>query len=422
MFRFVATVAAIGAIASSVSAATIVDQAVATERLSTLVTAVKAAGLVEALSGDGPVTVFAPDNDAFGRLDDETIAYLLTDAGRSQLTRILLHHVVPGRLDAATLIGQSELTTLAGTTLSLEVAKDRLLVNDAVVETADIGASNGVVHIIDRVLLPPVQMTPLETLLVNAIDRGVPLFNEGSPEGCAAVYATALDAVVAVPGFGVSEKNRMALSPMLDRIALDTDASERAWSYRGLMDALLSGDMEASTSAADDTVSERVVFDFNDPSSVRAFGVVLDGVMGGLSTGRVSSGVGSMVFDGETSLRNNGGFSSIRAMVPEGSFDGADSIRMRCKGDGRTWIIGTRASRNLGGDSYWTRFDTVDGEWMTIVVPIDKMERTSFGQALRGRISPSQVRGLEFYMYDKKSGPFRLEVDSIEAVSAPDEA
>ena len=285
MFRFVATMAAIGAIASSVSAATIVDQAVATDRLSTLVAAVKAADLVEALSGDGPVTVFAPDNDAFSRLDDDAIAYLLTDAGKEQLTRILLHHVVPGRLDAATLAGQPELTTLAGTTLSLEVAKDRLLVNDAVVETADISASNGMVHIIDRVLLPPVQMTSLETLLVNAIDRGAPLFNEGSPEGCAAVYATALDAVVAVPGFGLSETERVTMSRSLERIALDQDATERAWAYRGIMDALLSGEGVMQESAVGSSEAQRVVFDFNDPSSVRAFGVVLDGVMGGVVNG-----------------------------------------------------------------------------------------------------------------------------------------
>ncbi|MCH2149781.1 MAG: fasciclin domain-containing protein, partial [Phycisphaerales bacterium] len=251
MFRFVAALAAISVIASSASAATIVDRAVATDRLSTLVTAVKAAGLVEALSGDGPVTVFAPDNAAFGRLDDDAIAYLLTDDGKEQLTRILLHHVVAGRLDAASLVGTPEVTTLAGTTLSLEVAKERLLVNDAVVETADIGASNGVVHIIDRVLLPPVQMTALETLMVNAIDRGVPLFNEGSPEGCAAVYATALDAVAAVPGFGLSDADRMALGAALERIEREQDMADRAWAYRRLMDALLNGEMGTGGSAMD---------------------------------------------------------------------------------------------------------------------------------------------------------------------------
>jgi len=266
-----------------------------------------------------------------------------------------------------------------------------------------------------------VETTPLEEVLFNAVERGVPLFNNGSPAACAAVYVTALEAVVAVPGFGLDEATRASITAMLERMQQEPDMAERAWAYRAVIDQLLSGDMKQAT-AAPEVVAEEVVFDFNQPSEVRTFNIVLDGVMGGLSTGRVTAGTGSMVFDGETSLRNNGGFSSIRAAVPDGSFADADSIRMRCKGDGRTWIIGTRATRNMGGDSYWTRFDTIDGEWITVVVPIDQMERTSFGQALRGRIRPSQVRGLEFYIYDKKAGPFRLEVDSIEAVSMGDQA
>ena len=421
MIRSVAFAAVLSITSSFAMGDTIVDRAVSTDRLSTLVTAVKAAGLVDALAGEGPLTVFAPDNDAFARLDQDAVAYLLTDSGKEQLTRILLHHVVPGRLDAATLSGMDEVTTLAGTTLSLEVAKDRLLVGDSVVETANVNASNGVVHVIDRVLLPPVQTTPLEDVLFNAVERGVPLFNNGSPAACAAVYVTALEAVVAVPGFGLDDSTRAAITAMLERVQQEPDMAERAWAYRAVIDQLLSGDMEQAA-ATPDVVSEEVVFDFSEPSDVRAFRVVLDGVMGGLSTGRVTAGTGSMVFDGETSLRNNGGFSSIRAAVPEGSFADADSIRMRCKGDGRTWIIGTRATRNMGGDSYWTRFDTIDGEWITVVVPIEQMERTSFGQPLRGLIRPSQVRGLEFYIYDKKAGPFRLEVDSIEAVSMGDQA
>ena len=421
MIRNVALAAVLSLTSSLAVADTIVDQAVATKRLSTLVTAVKAAGLVDALAGDGPLTVFAPDNDAFARLDQDAVAYLLTDNGKAQLTRILLHHVVPGRLDAATLSGMDEVTTLAGTTISLEVAKDRLLVDDAVVETANVNASNGVVHVIDRVLLPPVETTPLEDVLFNAVERGVPLFNNGNPEACAAVYVTALEAVVAVPGFGLDEATRTSISAMLERVAQDPDMAERSWAYRSVIDRLLSGDMQQA-STMNDVVAGQMVFDFNEPSSVREFNTVLDGVMGGLSTGRVTAGTGSMIFDGETSLRNNGGFSSIRARVPRGSFEGADSIRLRCKGDGRTWIIGTRASRSLGGDSYWSRFDTIDGEWITVVVPIGEMERTSFGQPLRGRISPAQVQGLEFYIYDKKAGPFRLEVDSIEAVSMGDQA
>ena len=222
----------------------IVEIAVSNDDFSTLVAAVKSAGLVEALSADGPVTVFAPTNEAFGRIDKETIAFLLTDQGRSQLERILLHHVVPGNLEASDLVGKTEVETLAGTTLSLEVARDRLFVDKALVQTANIGASNGVIHVIDRVMLPPVQASPLEMLLNNAIELGVPMFNNNNAEGCAAVYATALDAVASVDGFGLSSQSRAGLTRQLQSIADMRDSSERAWAYRRIMDSILTGQMK----------------------------------------------------------------------------------------------------------------------------------------------------------------------------------
>ncbi len=71
----------------------------------------------------------------------------------------------------------------------------------------------------------------------------------------------------------------------------------------------------------------------------------------------------------------------------------------------------------MGGDSFWTRFATVDGEWQTVDVRIEDMERHFFGRRMDGTITPEQIRGLEFYVYDKKAGPFRLEVDEIRAAS-----
>ena len=138
--------------------------------------------------------------------------------------------------------------------------------------------------------------------------------------------------------------------------------------------------------------------------------------MGGLSTGEIDLRNDALVFTGETSLRNNGGFSSIRCELPQGTFAEADAIKMRVRGDGRKWIVGTRKGTQMGGDSYWTRFNTEDGEWQTLTIPIKDMERHFFGQRLSGRITPEEVRGLEFYMYDKKAGPFSLEIDTIEGV------
>ena len=222
----------------------IVEIAVSNDDFSTLVAAVKSAGLVEALSGKGPITVFAPTNEAFGRIDKETISFLLTAQGRPQLERIPLNHVVAGRLDASDLVGKTEVETLAGTTLSLELARDRLFVDKALVQSADIGASNGVIHVIDRVMLPPVQTSPMEMVLNNAIERGVPMFNNNNSEGCAAVYATALDAIASVDGFGLNSEVRAGLTKQLQSIADMRDSSERAWAYRRIMDSMLSGQMQ----------------------------------------------------------------------------------------------------------------------------------------------------------------------------------
>ncbi|MEC8321973.1 MAG: fasciclin domain-containing protein, partial [Planctomycetota bacterium] len=127
---------------------TIASTAVASGRLDTLVAAVQFAGLVDALTGEGPFTVFAPTDAAFSRLDSSTLESLLTEAGRPTLQRILMHHVVAGSFEAADLVGRDSIETLAGTTLELDAVRGRLLVSDAVVESADVDAGNGVVHLI----------------------------------------------------------------------------------------------------------------------------------------------------------------------------------------------------------------------------------------------------------------------------------
>ena len=398
--------------AAAVAEPSIPELAVQSGRLNTLVAAVQAADLLDTLGGDGPFTVFAPTDEAFARIDQGTMTTLLEEPGHETLRRILAHHVVPGELDAEILVNRDSIETLAGTTLPLEVARGRLIVGDAVVESADIEASNGVVHLIDRVLLPPAPVSPLKAFLERAIERGVPLFNEGSPEACAAVYATALEAVTSTEGWGIDGQQRRNLRNTLKDTATINDPSERAWAYRRIMDALWS-DMPMGPQATMDT---KPLFDFANPREVGRWGVVVDGVMGGLSTGFIRQDDDTLLFTGETSLRNNGGFSSIRAGLPAGALAGYDAVRIRVKGDGRTWILGVRSQSGMGGDSYWTRFDTRKGEWMTVTAPISKMEHHFFGERIPGRISPSNIRGVEFYIYDKKAGPFSLQVESIEGV------
>lgn len=252
----------------------------------------------------------------------------------------------------------------------------------------------------------------LREYLQRTIERGVPLFNQGQPEACAAVYATALEAVADSTGWGVDAQQRARLGALLEVTAAVEQPVEQAWAYRRIIDALLSGEPlePPATSAA------RSLFDFSDPAAIDRWRVVLDGVMGGRSTGKLEQGEGSLIFTGDTSLANNGGFSSIRAPLPAGAVAGYDALRIRVKGDGRTWIVGASSRSGRGGDSYWARFETRDGQWQTITVPVAEMVRQYFGTPIEGRIRPSEVRGVEFYIYDKRSGPFRLEVGLIEAV------
>ncbi|MGA1393636.1 MAG: CIA30 family protein [Phycisphaerales bacterium] len=417
---------------ASTSADAIPAVAVASGRLDTLVAAVTAAGLAEAISGEGPFTVFAPTDEAFSRIPKETLAGLLEPRNRDTLVRILKHHVVPGRLKAADLVGLESVETLAGTTLELGGLRGRLLVADAVVETADVSASNGVVHLIDRVLMPPAQVPPLMTLLENAVDRGAPIFNDGNPAACAAVYATALEAAVLVEDFGIDANARRRIATRLAEIESMSDAREQAWAYRRIIDSLVAAVQQGQiamkpTSAAvpvsaNKASAGRMIFAFDDAGEVRRWFTVLDGVMGGLSTGRIAAGSGTLVFDGATSLENNGGFSSMRVDLADGLFDGYDAVKLRVKGDGREYRLGAKSGRGAGAGGYWAPFATEKDRWIEVIVPIADLDRHFMGQQLPGRLDPADLRSLEFYIYDKKAGPFRLEIDTIEAVRMKDQS
>jgi uncharacterized surface protein with fasciclin (FAS1) repeats len=145
---------------------TIVENASAAPNLTTLVTAVKAAGLVETLSGAGPFTVFAPTNDAFGKLPAGTVEGLVKPAAKADLTKILTYHVVPGKMTAADLTaaitaggGKAALTTVQGAKLTATASGGTITLTDSkggksTVTQGDVLQSNGVVHVIDTVLMP----------------------------------------------------------------------------------------------------------------------------------------------------------------------------------------------------------------------------------------------------------------------------
>jgi transforming growth factor-beta-induced protein len=134
-------------------AADVVDTAIAAGQFKTLATALEAAGLVDSLKGPGPFTVFAPTDDAFAELPAGTLDALLADP--DTLRAVLTYHVVPGRVTAAEVAGLQAATTLQGEEVTFAAGDAGVLVDDAGVTQPDVMASNGVIHVIDRVILPP---------------------------------------------------------------------------------------------------------------------------------------------------------------------------------------------------------------------------------------------------------------------------
>jgi uncharacterized surface protein with fasciclin (FAS1) repeats len=130
----------------------IVDVAVANGSFTTLVTAVKAAGLVETLKGEGPFTVFAPTDAAFAKVPAATLQALLAD--KAALAGVLTYHVVAGKVMAKDVVTLTEATTVQGQKVMIEVRDGKVFVDDAEVIMTDVAASNGVIHVIDAVILP----------------------------------------------------------------------------------------------------------------------------------------------------------------------------------------------------------------------------------------------------------------------------
>jgi transforming growth factor-beta-induced protein len=135
--------------------ADIVDTAVAAGSFTTLAAALEAAGLVETLKGEGPFTVFAPTDEAFAKLPAGTVEDLLKPENREALQRVLTYHVVAGEVPAATVVTMRSAKAVSGDTLAIETRDGTVTVANARVISTDIAASNGIIHVIDSVMLPP---------------------------------------------------------------------------------------------------------------------------------------------------------------------------------------------------------------------------------------------------------------------------
>jgi transforming growth factor-beta-induced protein len=217
-------------------------------QFATLLAAVEAAGLTSTLQGRGPFTVFAPTDEAFRKLPNGTVESLLKPENREQLKALLLYHVVPGRVSAATARTLDGAATVEGRRIRIRTSGASLRINESTVITADVNASNGVIHVIDQVLMPPTAsgdgMTTSRSttsassrareLVDLAIRRGAPLFNDGAPQATAAVYDLTARAVLALDG--LPSDVVQPLERGLREAARTRSASDEAWRLREALD------------------------------------------------------------------------------------------------------------------------------------------------------------------------------------------
>lgn len=205
----------------------------------TLVAAVKAAGLVDALSGTGPFTVFAPTDEAFAKLPEGTLESLLKPENKGKLAAILKYHVVSGRVFSPDALAAGSAPTLQGAPVSISVQEGSAMVNGAKLVQTDIDASNGVIHVIDSVLLPPENkqgsVNP-KRMIELAINQGAPLYNGGHISECAQIYMTTVQSLLASEGHTMASTTKHTLQSALTSAQHCSCSDTQAWTLRHALD------------------------------------------------------------------------------------------------------------------------------------------------------------------------------------------
>ncbi|MEN8871771.1 MAG: CIA30 family protein [Akkermansiaceae bacterium] len=213
----------------------------------TLLVAAKAAGLDGVLSGKGPFTVFAPTDEAFKALPNGTVEELLKEENRDKLKAVLSYHVIAGNVSAGDALNTKTAKTVNGKSLEFGIKDGVFKVNGATIRTADIECDNGVIHVIDSVLLPAssnsaksdageASEADVARKIETAIDRGVPVFNSGKPRECANIYKECLAGLVKEKA--IDPKVRESLQSLINRADQSESDVDRAWLYRAGLDSL----------------------------------------------------------------------------------------------------------------------------------------------------------------------------------------
>ena len=228
------------------------EVAVQAGNFKSLLKALEASELVDALTQDTSYTVFAPTDDAFKKLPVTLLASLFQPENKEMLKTILLYHVVPGTLRAKEVTSVRQLSTLSGEAVQIRTSDGSVKVDQSTVVKADITASNGVIHVMDEVLIPAsvkeqlAIKTPAMVLLKRAIELGVPHFNHGNHQACADIYETAAMGLLNIERGAMSDAQRIMLSRVMQTASQMHNSSGRAWTFRKAFDRL----MEQQTMAA----------------------------------------------------------------------------------------------------------------------------------------------------------------------------
>lgn len=229
---------------------TILELAKQAGSFGTLLTAVESAGLTDYLDSGEEVTIFAPTDEAFNKLPEGTVEQLLKPENREKLTSILINHAVQGTVVAGDALKAKTARTAGNQKLSFEISDGRFQVNGITILTADLKCANGVIHVIDEVILftdeednsdmarieKTNSMTPQKSIMV-AIQKGVPLYNHGDAAACADIYKSCIKTLTSDSRLNDSAKNNLNRSLEMAR---GKSADERAWIYRFALDKTLS--------------------------------------------------------------------------------------------------------------------------------------------------------------------------------------
>ena len=220
----------------------IVTTAVSAGSFTTLATALQAADLVTTLKGEGPFTVFAPTDAAFAKLPKGTVESLLKPENKQTLTGILTYHVVADSVAAQDVVQLSEAKTVNGQSVAIHVTDGKVQINDSNVITTDIHCTNGIIHVIDAVLLPnqdqekELSSQDAMRMIEHAVSNGVALYNSGDHVGCTEMYKQTAHKLVGHAGTAMPPLAMTELTHALSSIEHTSCHSSQAWTLRRGLD------------------------------------------------------------------------------------------------------------------------------------------------------------------------------------------